>query len=282
MKLLETVAGAVAATCTSVRPLGIVPTMGALHRGHLTLVQRALAENRSVVVSIFVNPTQFGPKEDLQSYPRDLSRDLAVLEGLGVDMAFVPSADEMYPAASDSWVSVDGISLRLEGEHRPGHFRGVATVVAKLFNIFRPDRAYFGRKDAQQLAVVRRMAADLNTGVDIVAVPTVRDADGLAISSRNASLTPDQRRAAPALYRGLTRAETLWRDGERDPAVLRSTVRHVLEAEPLVDSIDYVSVADPDSMEEISTVDGPALILATIRMGATRLIDNVALGGPGP
>ncbi len=282
MNLLETVAGAVAASGTSARSLGLVPTMGALHRGHLALVRRALAENQAVVVSIFVNPTQFGPEEDLQSYPRDLARDLSVLEGLGVDMAFVPSADEMYPAASDTWVSVDGISARLEGEHRPGHFRGVATVVAKLFNIFRPDRAYFGEKDAQQLAVVRRLAADLNTGVDVVSVPTVRDADGLALSSRNANLTPEQRRAAPVLYQGLTKAETLWREGERDAEVLWRAVRATLKGEALVDSVDYVSVADPDSMEGVSNVDGPALVLGAMRMGATRLIDNVALGSLEP
>ena len=198
------------------RPLGLVPTMGALHEGHLALVRRAKQENRTLAATIFVNPTQFGPEEDLQQYPRDLERDLDLLRTEGVDLVYTPGVEEVYPTGFNSWVEVTGLGDRLEGAHRPGHFRGVATVVTKLFNLIQPDRAYFGQKDGQQTAIVRKMVKDLDFGLDIVVVPTVRDSDGLALSSRNVYLTPEQRRAAPVIYRSLCAASHLWSNGVRD------------------------------------------------------------------
>ncbi len=260
------------------RPLGLVPTMGALHEGHLALVRRARQENPFVVVSIFVNPTQFGPQEDLATYPRDMRRDLAMLEAEGVDLAYAPSPEEVYPQGFDTWVEPGSLAERLEGAVRPGHFRGVATVVAKLFNVVGPDRAYFGQKDGQQLAVIRQMVRDLNMGVEIVAVPTVRDADGLALSSRNAYLTQEQRRAAPVIFRALSRAEEIWRGGETGAETLRNSVREVLASEPSIDGIDYVSVADSKTLTELEQVNGPAIVSTAVRLGTTRLIDNVLLG----
>ena len=260
------------------RPLGLVPTMGALHEGHLALVRRARGENAAVAVSIFVNPTQFGAGEDLATYPRDMERDLALLEAEGVDLVYAPTPEEVYPPGFDTWVEPGELGNRLEGVARPGHFRGVATVVAKLFGVVRPDRAYFGQKDGQQLAVIRQLARDLNLGVEIVAVPTVRDADGLALSSRNAYLTPEQRRAAPVVYRALCRGRELWQAGETDGATLRAAVREVLEGEPLLDGIDYVSVADAATLVELDAVEGPAMVSTAVRLGRTRLIDNVVLG----
>ncbi|MCH7712286.1 MAG: pantoate--beta-alanine ligase [Chloroflexi bacterium] len=261
------------------RPLGLVPTMGALHDGHLALVKRARRENQTVVATIFVNPTQFGSQEDLSKYPRDRERDLDMLREHGVDVVFAPGADEMYPPGFDTWVDVGVLGDRLEGVHRPGHFRGVATVVAKLFSLVRPDRAYFGQKDGQQLAVIRRLVRDLNLGLEIVAVPTVRDPDGLAKSSRNAYLTSSQRQAAPVVYRALCRAESLWSSGVRDAERLRAEMKAVLETEPLVESIDYTSVADVESMDELDQVQlsGKAMVLVAVRFGSTRLIDNVIL-----
>lgn len=261
------------------RPLGLVPTMGALHEGHLALVRRARAENATVAASIFVNPTQFGPQEDLATYPRDMERDLALLEAEGVDLVYAPSAEEVYPPGFDTWVEPGALAERLEGAARPGHFRGVATVVTKLLNVVAPDQAYFGQKDGQQLAVIRQLVRDLNLGVEIVAVPTVRDADGLALSSRNAYLTPEQRAAAPVIYRALSEARNLWLGGEGNAATLRSAVRCILEAEPLIEAIDYVSVADSTSLLELVRVDGPAMVSTAVRMGRTRLIDNVVVGG---
>ncbi|MBM3926221.1 MAG: pantoate--beta-alanine ligase [SAR202 cluster bacterium] len=264
------------------RPLGLAPTMGYLHDGHRSLVKRARDENATVAVSIFVNPTQFGPREDYSTYPQDMDRDLSLLEGENVDVVFAPRAEEMYPGGLErwrTWVEVMGMTERLEGEFRPGHFRGVGTVVAKLLNIVRPDRAYFGRKDAQQLAVIRRVARDLDLGADIVACPTVRERDGLAMSSRNVFLTPEERRAAPVIYYSLRKAQEMHRQGERDGERLRSAVCRELEGEPLIKAVDYVSVADPGTMEEVSTVEGPSLLLAAVRMGRVRLIDNVELGG---
>ena len=252
--------------------------MGALHEGHLALVRSARQENPFVVVSIFVNPTQFGPQEDLATYPRDMRRDLALLEAEGVDLAYTPSPDEVYPPGFDTWVEPGALADRLEGAVRPGHFRGVATVVAKLFNVVGPDRAYFGQKDGQQLAVIRQMVRDLNMGVEIVAVPTVRDADGLALSSRNAYLTQEQRRAAPVIFRALSRAEEIWRGGETGAETLRNSVREVLASEPSIDGIDYVSVADSKTLTELEQVNGPAIVSTAVRLGTTRLIDNVLLG----
>ena len=258
--------------------LGLVPTMGYLHEGHLALVRRAIIENDAVAVSIFVNPAQFGPREDLVAYPRDLERDMGVLRSEGVDLIFTPSAEHMYPPGFDSWVVVEKLAQRLEAEHRPGHFRGVATVVVKLFNVARPDRAYFGQKDGQQVAVIKRMVRDLNMGVDIVVVPTVREPDGLAISSRNVYLTPEERKAATVIYRALCCAERLWVDGESGGERLRREVRRTLEGEPLIEMIDYVSVSDAATLEEVGVVQGPAMVSVAVRMGKARLIDNIVLG----
>ena len=277
MLVIETVREIVPACSESVRPLGLVPTMGALHDGHLALVKRARLETQAVVATIFVNPTQFGPQEDLSKYPGDEKRDLEMLRQQGVDLVFTPGAEEMYPPGFDTWVDVGALGDRLEGPHRPGHFRGVATVVTKLFSLTRPNRAYFGQKDGQQLAVIRRLVRDLNLGLEIVAVPTVRDPDGLAQSSRNAYLTTSQREAAPVVYRALCRAEDLWRSGVMDAERMRAEVRAVLEKEPLVESIDYASVADPESLDELDQVQDRAMVSVAVRMGSTRLIDNVIL-----
>lgn len=257
-------------------PVGCVPTMGYLHEGHLSLVRRARAECASVEVSIFVNPTQFGPNEDLERYPRDLPRDLNMLEAEGVDLVWTPTADEMYPPGFQTWVSVEKLSQGLEGAARPGHFRGVTTVVAKLFNGMLPDKAYFGQKDAQQAAVIRRMVQDLNFPIEIVVCPTVREPDGLAMSSRNVYLTPEERKAATVLFRALSAAEQAYRRGERRAELLRQTVRRVVSAEPLA-RLQYVSCADYETLEELETVQGKALLSLAVYIGQTRLIDNFVL-----
>ncbi|MFQ5460511.1 MAG: pantoate--beta-alanine ligase [Anaerolineae bacterium] len=257
-------------------PVGFVATMGYLHEGHLSLVRRARTENRSVAASIFVNPTQFGPAEDLAAYPRDLDRDLGLLAAAGCDLVFCPPADEMYPPGFDTWVAVGTVGEALEGAARPVHFRGVATVVLKLLNIVSPNRAYFGQKDAQQLAVVRRMVADLDVPVDVVACPTVREADGLAMSSRNTYLSGAERAAAPVIHRALAAARDAWRGGESDAGALRRHVTGILAAEPLVEA-EYVSVADPDTITEVDDAFAGALVSVAARVGATRLIDNVIL-----
>ena len=277
MKVLETGQDMALARREAVRPMGLVPTMGALHQGHLALVQRAREENVTLAASIFVNPTQFSAGEDLQQYPRDLDRDLELLRGEGADLVFVPAAEEVYPPGFDTWVSVGGLSEKLEGAQRPGHFRGVATVVTKLLNVMRPNRVYLGQKDGQQTAVIRQLLRDLDMGVELVVVPTVREEDGLACSSRNAYLDRQQRQAAPVVFRALTCADTLWRCGETGGDRLRSKVRQELEREPLVTGIDYVSVADPDSLEELDTVTSRAMVSTAVRMGKVRLIDNVVL-----
>ena len=256
--------------------VGLVPTMGFLHAGHMALVSRARAENHVVVVTIFVNPTQFGPNEDLATYPRDLDRDLALLQQAGVDLVFIPDASEMYPEGFSSYVTVEGLSERLEGASRPGHFRGVATVVAKLFNIVPADHAYFGQKDAQQVVVIKRMVRDLNFRHEIVVVPTVREEDGLALSSRNVYLNGEEQQAALALSRGLFLARDLYQAGERDAETLRSAVRRVLAAEPLART-DYVTVSDAETLEELDRIDRPALVAVAASIGRTRLIDNVPL-----
>lgn len=257
--------------------LGLAPTMGYLHAGHLSLVDRARRENATVAASLFVNPTQFGPSEDLSRYPRDLDRDRDLLEARGCDLLFAPAADEMYPKGFDTFVDVGSIAAPLEGERRPGHFRGVATVVLKLFDIVQPQRAYFGQKDAQQLAVLRRMVRDLDVPVEIVGCPIVREADGLAMSSRNSYLTPAERRAATVLYRALCTARDLWASGERDAEALRVRMRAVLDAQPLA-CTDYVSAADPENLQELARIEGPALLSMAVFLGKTRLIDNLQIG----
>lgn len=259
------------------RPLGLVPTMGALHDGHLALVRRAKQENQRLVVSIFVNPTQFSQTDDLSRYPRDLDRDLTLLREEGVDLVYAPSPQEIYPPGFDTWVEPGALADRLEGAARPGHFRGVATVVTKLFNLVRPDRAYFGQKDGQQVLVIQQLVRDLNMGVEIVVVPTVREPDGLALSSRNAYLTPEQRKAASVIYRALARARELLGQGVSSGEELRLAVRRVLEEEPLVEQIEYVSLADCGTLEELEVLAGRAMISVAVRLGQTRLIDNLIL-----
>ncbi len=257
-------------------PVGFVPTMGYLHQGHLSLVRRASVETQSVIVSIFVNPTQFGPGEDFNRYPRDPEHDLTLLEKEKVDAVFMPSAGEIYRPQFDSWVEVGKLSQRLEGASRPDHFRGVSTICAKLFNIVNPARAYFGQKDAQQLAVTKKMVSDLAMNLEIVALPTVREPDGLAVSSRNIYLNPEERQAATALYQALTLAQKLWSQGERDAKHLRRGITALLKKEPLAE-IDYVSIANPETLDELAKVTSPSLVSLAVKIGNTRLIDNVVL-----
>ena len=279
MRLVHTVAEMASAQKEVGRPLGLAPTMGALHEGHLSLVRQARRENATLAVSIFVNPTQFGSREDLATYPRDQERDLALLEELETDLVFLPQQDDMYPAGFDTWVNVERTSARLEGESRPSHFRGVATVVSKLFNIVRPDRAYFGQKDAQQVQVIRRMNEDLNLGVELMVLPTVREADGLAMSSRNVRLNPQERRAALALYNSLRRAQDMHGDGARQAPAIREAMQRIIQAEPLA-RLDYVSIANPDTLDELDVIEGPALASLAALIGNTRLIDNIVLESP--
>ncbi len=258
------------------RPVGLIPTMGFLHEGHLSLVRRAREECSTVVVSIFVNPTQFGPSEDLATYPRDLTRDLALLEAAGADLVWTPTVDVMYPPGFQTFVEVEGVSDGLEGERRPGHFRGVATVVAKLFAAVQPQRAYFGQKDAQQAVVIGQMARDLNFPVEVVICPTVREPDGLAMSSRNAYLNQEERAAATVLHRALTVARTSFDSGSREAETLRQTMASLIDSEPLA-RLQYVSCADPLTLQEL---DGPvqrALLSMAVFVGKTRLIDNLLL-----
>jgi len=257
--------------------VGLVPTMGYLHEGHLSLIRRAKQECDHVVVSIFVNPTQFGPKEDLSKYPRDLDRDLTLIESLGADLVWAPTAEIMYPQGYQTWVEVEAITRPLEGAMRPGHFRGVTTVVAKLFNGVQPHRAYFGQKDAQQAAVIRQMTRDLNFPIEIVICPIVREPDGLALSSRNVYLDAEQRKAATVLYRSLSAAKNAYEDGERDAEKLRQIMKDVLTSEPLA-QMQYVSCADYDTLEELETVTGKTLLSMAVFMGKTKLIDNFVLG----
>jgi len=255
---------------------GLMPTLGALHEGHLSLVRRAKAECDHVGVSIFVNPTQFGPSEDLSRYPRDLDRDLKLLEPLGVDVAWTPTPEIVYPPGFQTWVNVEEVSAPLEGKQRPGHFRGVATVVAKLFNAFTPDKAYFGQKDAQQVAVIKRMAQDLNFPVEVVVCPTLREPDGLAMSSRNVYLNPKERQAAAVLYRALSAAKKELDLGQRDAELLRSILSSTIAAEPLARE-EYVSAADPDTLAELERIESGVLLSLAVKIGKTRLIDNFLL-----
>ena len=278
MKVLTAVSDVRAFRASRKGSLGLVPTMGAVHAGHLSLVARARSENVNVAASIFVNPAQFGPAEDFAAYPRSLDRDLGLLASLGVDAVWAPSPNEVYPPGFQTWITVENVSARLEGARRPGHFRGVATVVAKLLNVFQPERAYFGQKDAQQVAVIRRMVEDLSFSVDVVVCPIVREEDGLALSSRNVYLGLDERRAAPVLHGALEAARAAFDSGERDAGRLRAIMTKALAGEPLVRE-DYVSVADAATLAELERVEGSALVSLAARIGKTRLIDNVVLGG---
>ena len=263
------------------KTVGLVPTMGYLHEGHLTLMRRARQEQGLVIATLFVNPLQFGPQEDYADYPRDLARDCELAESTGIDVLFAPAVDEMYPAGNGktlTFVDVEKITASLCGASRPGHFRGVATVVTKLFNIAEADVAYFGQKDAQQVAVIRRMTEDLNMNVKIIAVPIVRESDGLAMSSRNKYLDSKQRQAALVLSRSLERAASLLAAGERDSSLIVATVRDLISQEPLAE-IDYVSLVDPLTMEALDRVETRALLALAVKFGKTRLIDNMLWEG---
>jgi pantoate--beta-alanine ligase len=277
MKILATIAEFRAARGGFGR-LGLVATMGFLHDGHLSLVRQARAECGSVAVSIFVNPTQFAPHEDFTRYPSNLPRDLALLEAEGVDLVFTPTPAEMYPAGFDARIEIGGVTDRLEGAVRPGHFAGMATVVAKLLNIVQPDRAYFGQKDAQQCVVVRKLVRDLNLNTTIVVCPTLREPDGLAMSSRNVYLTAAQRARATVLYRALQSAAARHAAGERSAEALRAAMRDTLAQEPDI-AVDYLSVADPETLAELAVVADGALLSGAIRLGSTRLLDNIRIAG---
>lgn len=282
MRTVTTLSELRAARAQLIEPVGLVPTMGYLHEGHLSLVRRARIECASVVASIFVNPTQFGPAEDLDAYPRDLPRDQRLLESEGVDLVWTPTPAVMYPEDFQTWVTVEEVTQPLEGARRPGHFRGVTTIVAKLFNGVLPQRAYFGQKDAQQARVIQQMARDLNFPIQIVVCPIVREPDGLAMSSRNTYLDPDERRAATVLHRALTQAQAAFDSGERDADVLRNIVTRTVGEEPLAD-LQYISCAHPETLEELDAIAGDrALLSMAVYVGKTRktrLIDNVVLGG---
>ncbi len=277
MQVLSTVAEVRAARRGATGALGLVPTMGALHEGHLALVRQARESNHTVCVSIFVNPTQFSPNEDLEAYPRNTERDLDQLRSENVDFVFMPAVAEIYPEGIVTSIDPGPLATRLEGAARPGHFLGVATVVLKLFNIVQPTRAYFGKKDAQQLVVIRGMVRDLNLEIEIVPVETVREPNGLALSSRNVYLDPTQREAAPVLWNALSLAREMWTRGARDADAFRSRMREFIEAEELA-HLEYVSVADPLTLQEVSRVRGGSLVSLAVRFGHTRLIDNLTLG----
>jgi pantoate--beta-alanine ligase len=257
-------------------PVGLVPTMGFLHEGHLSLVRQARQQCASVMVSLFVNPTQFSPNEDLARYPRDLERDKAYLETEGVNILWTPSPEQMYPPGYQTWVTVEEMTLPLEGAVRPGHFRGVTTVVAKIFNAVQPEKAFFGQKDAQQAAVIRKMALDLNFPVEVVVCPTVREPDGLAMSSRNVYLNLEERKAAAVLYRSLSAAKEAFEAGERDAKLLREIIEDILAGEPLARP-QYVSCADPLTLQELDLVKDNALLSMAVYVGKTRLIDNMSV-----
>jgi pantoate--beta-alanine ligase len=276
MKTIETIPEMKAIRLKLNESVGFVPTMGYLHEGHMSLVRKARTENKSVVVSIYVNPTQFGPKEDLSKYPRDLTRDLAMLEKEGADIVFFPSDKELYPSGYDTWVTVDNLTKPLEGDSRPTHFRGVTTIVTKLFNIVQPSNAYFGQKDAQQALVIKKMATDLNMNLKVVVCPTVREPDGLAMSSRNVYLTPEQKKSAPVLYKSLMLAKDLYAIGERNTAVILEQMITLIQKEPLA-NIDYISINDTETLAVLITIKKSALVSMVVRFGNTRLIDNIIL-----
>jgi pantoate--beta-alanine ligase len=276
-KTIKSVRTAVKTARKAGRTIGLVPTMGALHRGHISLIERAMKHGDFIVVSIFVNPTQFGPKEDLAKYPRPLRDDLLICKDNGVDVVFVPSAKEMYREEELAWVSVDKISEPLCGRLRPGHFRGVATICAKLFNIVQPDFAYFGQKDAQQLAVIKRMVADLVIPLKIVGCPTVRDTDGLALSSRNRYLSPEQRKDAICINRSLKIAREMIEAGQTNPKTITGKIRRIITAVTSLSSIDYISIVDVDTLQDVNHIKGRVLIAVAARFGSTRLIDNLTV-----
>ena len=276
MEVLESIAEMKKARRQWKGEVGLVPTMGYLHEGHLELVRLAKRQNPIAGASIFVNPTQFGPKEDFSSYPRDIPRDLKILESVGTDFVFMPTLADMYPPHFSTWVDVEKVTERLEGAARPGHFRGVATVCNKLFNIVAPTRAYFGQKDAQQCVVIKRMVADLNMNLEIVIMPTVREPDGLAMSSRNVYLKPDERKAAPVLYRSLLLAREMWAKGERDAGQIRQAMTGLITQQPGT-QIDYISIADAETLEELKVVRPPALVSLVVKIGKPRLLDNIIL-----
>jgi pantoate--beta-alanine ligase len=279
MRVLATIADLSQWRATALPPIGFVPTMGYLHAGHLSLVRRARDENRSVVVSIFVNPSQFGPSEDFWRYPRDLKRDLALLDSEPVEAVFTPPVDEMYPAGASTIVEVQALSNILEGASRPGHFRGVAMVVCELFHLVQPHRAYFGEKDYQQLQVIQRMVYDLRMPVEVIGCPTVREPDGLAMSSRNMYLNPDERQAAIALSRALFQANDLFKEGVRDVPRLQAEVQHLLDKEPLIRT-DYVAIVHPHTLQPVAELASEgAVICIAVWIGRTRLIDNIRLAG---
>jgi pantoate--beta-alanine ligase len=280
MRIVQALSELRAARASLPSPFGLVPTMGALHEGHLSLVRRAKEECASVGVSIFVNPTQFAPEEDLDAYPRDLTSDAAMLEAVGADLVWAPSEKEVYPPGFQTWVTVEDLTKPLEGAHREGHFQGVTTVVAKLFNAFQPNNAYFGQKDAQQALVVTRMARDLDFPLEVIVCPTVREPDGLAMSSRNAYLDEQQRKAATALWRALRAAVEAFDSGERDAEALRRLMVEMLEKEPLART-QYVSVADCETLDELTGAVESALLSMAVFVGKTRLIDNMVVGQPG-
>lgn len=280
MEIVDTIAAArerIRAARTRGETIGLVPTMGALHEGHLSLMRRARKECGFTVATLFVNPTQFGPNEDLARYPRDLETDARLSEGTGLDLLLAPPVEEVYPSGASTWVTVEGLGDRLEGASRPGHFRGVATVVAKLFNMVQPDRAYFGLKDYQQLQVIRQMSRDLNFPIEIIPCETVREPDGLAMSSRNRYLSPPERQSALALSRALKAARAACEAGQRSVPALAGAARQVLDAEPGVQT-DYVHLVDAETLLPLDQVDRPAVLLLAARVGATRLIDNTVLG----
>lgn len=257
--------------------IGFVPTMGYLHEGHLALFRTARRENSILVVSIFVNPTQFDRQEDLETYPVDLEGDLAKAEAEGVDLVFVPEQKSIYPQGYGTFVEVEGLTRRWEGEYRPGHFRGVATVVAKLFVVVKPHRAYFGQKDYQQARIVQRLVRDLDMDIEVVVLPTIREPDGLALSSRNVNLTPEERRQAPRLYRALCWSADQVKAGEEDTGLLVEGMRRMIQEETSA-TIDYVALCDPDTLEPLEKVNGPAVALLAVRFSRARLIDNLVIG----
>ena len=277
MKVVESLAELRATRKSLANHVGLVPTMGFLHEGHLSLVRRAKQECASVGVSIFVNPAQFGPTEDLDTYPVDLEQDLDLLSAEKVDLVWTPTKAEMYGPGYQTWVEVEELSRYLEGEIREGHFRGVATVVTKLFNSFQPDRAYFGQKDAQQAIVIRRLVRDLNFPIEVIVCPTLREADDLAMSSRNSYLNPEERQAATVLYRALSAADELFNTGEREADRLRTEMETLLATEPLARA-EYASVADPETFEELHGPIERALLSMAVFIGKTRLIDTMTVG----
>jgi pantoate--beta-alanine ligase len=259
------------------RSLGFVPTMGSLHAGHLSLIKRAKMENDITVASIFINPLQFGPAEDLDKYPRDIEEDVRKLREEGIDILFFPDNNLVYPQSFSTHIEVDGLSQKLCGKFRPGHFRGVATVVAKLFNIINPTRAYFGQKDFQQTVIIQRMAKDLNFDVDIVVCPTIREQDGLALSSRNAYLDKEQHAAAGLLYQCLIKASDAVQSGITSGKKIRELMREILSSEPLISQIDYASAYNPETLGEVDEIKSEVLFAVAVRIGSTRLIDNIHL-----